>query len=741
METDCSVNRSPVYFTSICRDVHIDHENGTLVGTSNIGQFISALPLTTDCNSFSLEIIDTGKRSIIAIGVCPRNYPATNLPGWKAGSVGYHADNGGIYVALGTAVKESEPCTDGDVMKCEVNFKNNSVLFFKNKKLIHTVDNLNSISNLHAAVGIYSDGETVRLLETRPWQKTRKVFPRLQQKFSDKEEIVYHACISREVKICQSNGILTYIGDSENVPVGQFISASPLTPNCNSFSFEIIDTGKRSIIAIGVCPRNYPATNLPGWKAGSVGYHADNGGIYVALGTAVKESEPCTDGDVMKCEVNFKNISVLFYKNEKLIHTVDNLDSISNLHAAVGIYSDGETVRLLETRPWQKTRKVFPRLQQKFSDKEETVYHACISREVKICQSNGILTYIGDSENVPVGQFISASPLTPNCNSFSFEIAQPGKHCYIAIGVCPKTYPPNHQPGWTTGSFAYHADDGGIFMQYGVARRHTDTCNEGDVMKCLIDFEREWIVFYKNDKKIHTIKHLPIVDNLHAAVGFHSVGEVVRLLEVKPWKMFDGLQRDGRVWEKNTKSSVRCKNIYFTSICREVKVCHETGIVTYNSKSPVVPVGQFISACPLTNQCNSFSFEIKDPGDNCYIAIGVCPKTYPPDRQPGWNRGSFGYHADDGGIFTGGGTTLKFKETCGAGDVMKCQVDFRSRCILFYKNNRLMSTIKNVSKVDNFHASIGLHSVGEEVRLLETEPWENIKSSEVSCKFFEEKLF
>ena len=31
------------------------------------------------------------------------------------------------------------------------------------------------------------------------------------------------------------------------------------------------------------------------------------------------------------------------------------------------------------------------------------------------------------------------------------------------------------------------------------------------------------------------------------------------------------------------------------------------------------------------------------------IAIGLVPKNYPPNRQPGWNVQSIGYHADDGG--------------------------------------------------------------------------------------------
>ena len=48
--------------------------------------------------------------------------------------------------------------------------------------------------------------------------------------------------------------------------------------------------------------------------------------------------------------------------------------------------------------------------------------------------------------------------------------------------------------------------------------------------------------------------------------------------------------------------------------------------------------------------------EILNEGTSRYIAIGLCHRRYSPNRQPGWDSGSVGYHADDGGwddIFSG----------------------------------------------------------------------------------------
>jgi hypothetical protein len=41
--------------------------------------------------------------------------------------------------------------------------------------------------------------------------------------------------------------------------------------------------------------------------------------------------------------------------------------------------------------------------------------------------------------------------------------------------------------------------------------------------------------------------------------------------------------------------------------------------------------------------------EIVNEGAERTMSIGLCGKDYRPDRQPGWDQGSVGYHADDGG--------------------------------------------------------------------------------------------
>ncbi|KAH9494574.1 hypothetical protein Btru_019890 [Bulinus truncatus] len=164
---------------------------------------------------------------------------------------------------------------------------------------------------------------------------------------------------------------------------------------------------------------------------------------------------------------------------------------------------------------------------------------------------------------------------------------------------------------------------------------------------------------------------------------------------------------------------------YFFSTCRDVDVSHKTGILRFTSKAEYfMPVGQFISDSPLTPECNSFSFEIVSVGKGCRIAIGVCPEFYLPRRMPGWNFGSYAYHAVDGGIYTGFGWPQSNVVTSTIGDVVKCELDIDNKEILFYKNDKLLCTIYNIPNFGNFHAAVGFHSPGACVRLLEKQPWQ-----------------
>lgn len=166
------------------------------------------------------------------------------------------------------------------------------------------------------------------------------------------------------------------------------------------------------------------------------------------------------------------------------------------------------------------------------------------------------------------------------------------------------------------------------------------------------------------------------------------------------------------------------KFTYYAVQSREVTVFQEAGILCYNSFSPSMPVGQFIGPKPFSNVFRSFSFKILNEGKDKAITIGIAPSFYEANRQPGWNRYSFAYHADDGGIFLETGYSRFKKEVCGKGDIMGVEFDVDTRIVKFFKNGtEVYSHTINVNPRDGYYPMIGLHSPGECVKLLEVLPW------------------
>ncbi|XP_062577865.1 uncharacterized protein LOC134239727, partial [Saccostrea cucullata] len=164
---------------------------------------------------------------------------------------------------------------------------------------------------------------------------------------------------------------------------------------------------------------------------------------------------------------------------------------------------------------------------------------------------------------------------------------------------------------------------------------------------------------------------------------------------------------------------------YYTDICKEALVLQEAGVVCYKTGSK--PVAQFVAPKPFSEALKRFSIKILCGGSKNCIGVGMCPRMYASNNMPGWKSKSFGYHADDGGIFIEKGSSQTKVEKCSDGDVMAVEFDVKSSELKFFKNDQEVHvhkmTVPGNGKLPDFYPMIGLHSEFECVKLLEIEPW------------------
>ncbi|KAL2026979.1 hypothetical protein VTO58DRAFT_111070 [Aureobasidium pullulans] len=96
---------------------------------------------------------------------------------------------------------------------------------------------------------------------------------------------------------------------------------------------------------------------------------------------------------------------------------------------------------------------------------------------------------------------------------------------------------------------------------------------------------------------------------------------------------------------------------------------------------------------PATAKNFYFEFEIIRGGQKGLIGIGLCREESRIVGMPGWDSGSWGYHGDDGKLFSqDDSSSVGVAETYGNGDVIGCGISIDTSVIYFTKNGRRFST-------------------------------------------------
>jgi hypothetical protein len=81
-----------------------------------------------------------------------------------------------------------------------------------------------------------------------------------------------------------------------------------------------------------------------------------------------------------------------------------------------------------------------------------------------------------------------------------------------------------------------------------------------------------------------------------------------------------------------------------------------------------------------------FIFFLKSEFVIRYMGIGLSTSEVNLNRLPGWDKGSYGYHGDDGHSFCSSGSGIVYGPTFSTGDYVGCCVNFLENSCFYTRN-------------------------------------------------------
>ncbi|OTB07045.1 hypothetical protein M426DRAFT_54290 [Hypoxylon sp. CI-4A] len=124
---------------------------------------------------------------------------------------------------------------------------------------------------------------------------------------------------------------------------------------------------------------------------------------------------------------------------------------------------------------------------------------------------------------------------------------------------------------------------------------------------------------------------------------------------------------------------------------------------------------------PMPWQAGIYYFEVtvlSRRRDETSVCIGFSTKNVPLIRPPGWEPESWGFHGDDGDLYSGANVGRSYEgQGFGPGDTIGCGINFRTREAFFTKNGQEFKTAFRDIKGEALYPSVGMKKAGEQIRV------------------------
>ena len=474
---------------------------------------------------------------------------------------------------------------------------------------------------------------------------------------------------------------------------------------------SVLHVGEKNFIGIGVCHKAYPTDLLPGWEEVSIAIHTEDGSIFNSSDEAEPLNLPCRKGSVIKCSLvpvpqDDMNCMVEFFKDGERVKSIATIIPPGGFYGVVGMMSKGEKI------------KMSPPMVARSLDFSK-VWEVCTPHAVNH-HGEGMCSYIGlgDQSEESIGTVRTKDPISAlglNASpSFEIRIIDPGEKVFIAIGVCSQTYPYNMLPGWKEISVGYHADNGSLFHSADDERPTNHPCKKGDTMRCTLQAvdgsqKEAMVVFHRNDEMVGKLIIWTPENGFYGCFGMMSKRESVQV--VLP-----------EVLEPYVPPKLNFLDVW--QVATPYFYYRGNGILEYTGKGGINSVGTLRSKSllDLLGSTNTFQVKILDPGESCYIVLGVCNSSYPTTLLPGWEDISVGFHADCGLIMNSAGGEVNTGCNCNRGDVLKCTIEpvdgsnKQARVVFHHNMIQIGKTFIWIPK-NNLYAQVSCMSRGEVIQV------------------------
>ena len=333
-----------------------------------------------------------------------------------------------------------------------------------------------------------------------------------------------------------------------------------------------------------------------------------------------------------------------------------------------------------------------------------------------------LLKYGSDSlTKVGVYQSLIRS-MSRESSYYEVTVKDYGVNGTIGIGLAGSNYPLNQQPGWHSGSIAWHCDNGGLYIEHGYAIAKHTPGKAGDTIGCGIDFEASGksfdgqvgvgengdshenkveVFFTHNGKRIieETIKEPE--GGLYPTVGMHSPGEMVEINLSAVTSTTPTLKRGARAERVQIDGNVvSFVNNPYDNPCNDVGGIQ---LMQYNME-----------------KLRYFEVTIVSGGEESAIGIGIASSKYPLDCQPGWGDESISYHCNTGFCFLNGHGE-SFSRPSSAKDIIGCGIRHieDKLHVFFTRNGKRIGDQKwfETLQPSELYPTVCMDSPGEKVKI------------------------